>query len=208
VNFRLFPFGHDGQEAGELTLSATDPTRSLSRRSYSKDESFQLFFPLLMSWLWQIGDLVQVGPLVLGSVGIWVALLNQRRQLNAQMFIEFSARFQELLRMFPTDAWLANVNPSRPLPPQSQDVRDCTLYCIQLVADVYHLHQAGYITKRLWLLWEREIKHALTGPVFRREWEGISAEFANNPDFFLYISTLIRSKRQIAMLTSSLPNGY
>lgn len=132
---------------------------------------------------------------MIGTVGIWVALLNQRRQLNAQMFIEFSARFQELLRLFPTDAWLANLNPSRPMPPQSQDVRDCTLYCVQLVADVYHLHQAGYITKRLWLLWEREIKRTLTGPVFQREWEGISAEFTNNPGFFDYISKLIHSKQ-------------
>jgi len=161
-----------------------------------------------MTWLWQIGTLAQIGPLVVGAVAIWVALMNQRRQLNAQMFIEFSARFQELLRLFPTEAWLANLNPSRPMPPRSQDVRDCTLYCIQLVADVYHLHQAGYITKRLWLLWEREIKHTLTGPVFRREWEGISAEFANNPDFFRYISTLIHSKRQIAMPASSLPNDF
>jgi hypothetical protein len=28
------------------------------------------------------------------------------------MFIEVSGRFQELLRMFPTEAWLANRNPS------------------------------------------------------------------------------------------------
>jgi hypothetical protein len=95
-----------------------------------------------MNWLLQIGALEQVAPLVVGSVGIWVALQNHRRRLNAQMFIEFSARFQELLRLFPTDAWLANANPARPMPPPSQDVRDCTLYCIQLVADVYHLNQA------------------------------------------------------------------
>ena len=66
----------------------------------------------------------------------------------------------------------------------------------------------GRARSDLWLLWEREIKHALTGPVFRREWEGISAEFANNRDFFRYISTLIHSKRQIAVPTSALPNGY
>ena len=157
-----------------------------------------MLFPLRMNWLGQIGALAQVGPLVVGAVAIWVALANQRRQLNAQMFIEFSARFQELLRLFPTDAWLANLNPSRPMPPRSQDVTDCTLYCIQLIADVYHLHEAGYITKRLWMLWEREIKHTLSGPVFRREWEDISAEFASNPDFFRYISALIHSKRQFA----------
>jgi hypothetical protein len=42
--------------------------------------------------------LLQMGTLIVGSVGIYVALVNQRRQLNAQMFIEFSGRFQELLR--------------------------------------------------------------------------------------------------------------
>ena len=51
---------------------------------------------------------------MVGAVAIWVALMNQRRQLNAQMFIEFSARFQELLRLFPTDAWLANIEPFSP----------------------------------------------------------------------------------------------
>jgi hypothetical protein len=154
-----------------------------------------------MTWLSQIATFEQVAPLVVGSVGIWVALQNQRRQLNAQMFIEFSARFQELLRLFPTDAWLANLNPSRPMPARSQDVRDCTLYCIQLIADVYHLHQAGYVSKRLWLLYEREIKRTLSGPVFQREWDDVSAEFTNNPDFFRYISNLINSKRQIALPT-------
>src|SRR5258708_17242330 len=97
----------------------------------------------------QIG---QVGTIVVGTVGICVALLNQRRQLNAQMFIEFSGRFQELLRLFPTEAWLANRNPSKPLPPPSQEVTDCTLYCIQFLSDTYHLNRVGYIPKHLWVL--------------------------------------------------------
>jgi len=102
-------------------------------------------------------QLGQVGTLVIGSLGIWVAMLNQRRQLNAQMYIEVSGRFQELLRLFPTQAWLANRDPSQPLPPPSQELTDCTLYCIQLIAEVHHLHKAGYVSKNLWLLWERSV---------------------------------------------------
>src|SRR5260370_28833224 len=128
----------------------------------------------------QIG---QTGTLILGGLYIWVALLNQRRQLNAQMFVEFSRRFQELLRLFPTEAWLANRNASQPLPPPSQELTDCTLYTVQLVADVYYLHKGGYISKNLWLLWEREIKPTLTGQVFQREWEGVAAEFGHNRGF-------------------------
>jgi hypothetical protein len=136
----------------------------------------------------------QLGTLGIGSLGIFVALRNQRRQLNAQMFIEFSGRFQALLRLFPTDAWLANRNPSQPLPPSSKELTDCTLYCIQFVADVYYLNKGGYISKRLWMLWEREIKRTLSGPVIQREWETVAAEFADNGDFLQYIEKLMRKR--------------
>ena len=121
-------------------------------------------------------------------------MLSQHRQLNGQMFIVVSGRFQELLRLFPTDAWLANRSPSIPLPPPSQEVTDCTLYCLQLIADVYHLHQGGYISKHLWRLWECEIKHTLAGPIFQREWEGLAAEFTHYPYFVEYIEGLMRDK--------------
>ena len=137
-------------------------------------------------------QLGQAGTLVLGSLGVWVALQNQRRQLNAQMFIEFSGRFEELLRLFPTDAWLANRNPSRPLPPVSREVTECTLYCLQFIADVYHLQKAGYISKHMWRLWERAIESTLTGPVFQREWERLTPEFAYNREFLQYINRLMR----------------
>jgi len=139
-------------------------------------------------------QLCQVGTLVLGSLGVWVAMFNQRRQLNAQMFIEISGRFQELLRMFPTEAWLANRNPSQPLPVPSREITDCTLYCMQLIADVYHLRQGGYISKELWNAWEREIKHTLEGRIFRREWEVLAVEFSHNENFLQYINALLVPK--------------
>ena len=140
-------------------------------------------------------QLGQVGTLVIGSVGICVALINQRRQLNAQMFIEFSGRFQELLRLFPTEAWLANRNPSQPLPPSSQELTDCTLYTLQFIADVYYLQKGGYISSSMWRLWEREIRNTLHGPLFQREWGGVAAEFAHDPGFLQYINMLMRCNR-------------
>jgi hypothetical protein len=139
-------------------------------------------------------QLSQVGTLVLGSLGVWVAMFNQRRQLNAQMFIEVSGRFQELLRLFPTEAWLANRNPKQPLPSRNREITDCTLYCFQLIADVYHVHQGGYVSKKLWNGWEREIKHILEGRIFRREWEELAVEFSHNSEFLHYINALMMSK--------------
>jgi hypothetical protein len=137
----------------------------------------------------------QVGTLVLGSLGIWIAMINQQRQLNAQMFITVTGRFQELLRLFPTEAWLANRNASQPVPPRSQEITDCTLYCLQLIADVYHLRKGGYISNKLWYAWEREIKHILDGRIFRREWEWLEVEFSHNEDFLDYINDLIKPSR-------------
>jgi hypothetical protein len=144
-------------------------------------------FDFLVQWS-------QVGTLVLGSLGVWVAMLNQRRQLNAQMFITITGRFQELLRLFPTEAWLANRNASQPLPPRSQEITDCTLYCLQLIADVYHLRQTRYISNQLWNAWEREIKHILEGRIFQREWEWLKIEFSHHEGFSGYINALMAPK--------------
>lgn len=135
------------------------------------------------------------GTIAVGSLGIFVALRNQHRQLKAQTFMEFSKRFQELLRLFPTEAWLANRNPSKPLPPSSQELTDCTLYAMQLVADVYHLRKIGYISKDVWNVWDGQIRQTLAGPVFQREWHELSAEFGHSGEFVKYIDEVMRSAR-------------
>jgi hypothetical protein len=153
--------------------------------------------------VWELEDMTsnitlllgQVGTLLIGSLGLCVALVTQRRQLNAQMFIEFSKRFEDLLRLFPTEAWLANRNPGQPLPPSSPELRDCTLYCIQFINDCYYLHKNRFISTRLWRLWEREITRTLSGPLFEREWESVKAEFAHDPQFSHYISYLTQRRR-------------
>jgi hypothetical protein len=148
--------------------------------------------------------IVQVGTLLLASLGVLVAISNQRRQLNAQMFIELSKRFQELLRMFPTDAWLANRNPNQPLPPPSQAITDCTLLCFQLMADVYHVRRARYVSNAMYRGWEREMKHILQGRVFRREWEQLKVEFLHNEDFLRYINELIET--EVKMVATAAPS--
>lgn len=142
-------------------------------------------------------QLGQIGTLLIGSLGIGVALLNQRRQLDAQMFIEFSRRFDDLLRLFPTEAWLANRSPGQPLPPSSQELTDCTLYCIQFVSEVYSLRRAGYISVHLWHLWEPAINRTLSGPLFQREWGKVAAEFSHDSEFLQYINHLTKGKRPL-----------
>ncbi len=147
----------------------------------------------LKIWTAIAGQLGQIATLLVGSLGIFVALCNQRRQLNAQMFIEFSGRFQQLLRMFPKDAWLANLNPA--LPPPSQELTECVMYCFHYVADVYYLHRGGYVSVPLWRLWEREIKRTLIGPVFQRELDGVATQFYIDSEFLQYLRGAMQGRR-------------
>lgn len=146
---------------------------------------------MIIDLLAKVGN---AGTVAVGSLGLYVALRNQHRQLNAQMLIEFSKQFQEMLRLFPREAWLANRNPSTPMPPSSQELFDCTRYAMQLVADVYHLRKIGYISKRTWNVWERQIRQTLAGPVFKREWQGVSAEFVYSADFVRYIDKVMHDE--------------
>ncbi len=138
------------------------------------------------------GQLGLIATLLIGSLGIYVALRNQRRQLNAQMFIEFSNRFQQLLRTFPKEAWMANHSASLPLPPSGPQLTECAIYCIHFVADVYYLHLGGYVSAKLWRIWEREIKRTLTGPVFQRELAAVEIEFSQDNEFLVYLGGLMR----------------
>lgn len=164
-----------------------DPTEAPCIGSSVSEHSLRITAEIL-------GQLGQAASFLLGFGGIWVALWNQRRQQNAQIFIEFSGRFQQILRLFPTEAWLANRNPAQPLPPTSQELTDCTLYCVQFVADAFYLHKGGYISRSIWKLWEREIQRTLSGPLFLREWEKVSPEFSHAPEFLRYIEGLMRPK--------------
>ena len=146
-----------------------------------------------IDWLSQLGN---AGTILIGGMGIFVALRSEQRQLNAQTFLEVSGRFQELLRLFPTEAWLANRNPAHPIPAPSQEITDCTLYALQFASDVYYLRRGGYIPKRLWSVWERAMRKIVTGPVFRREWPGLAAEFAHTVEFAGYINTALRGSEQ------------
>ena len=49
--------------------------------------------------------LAQIGTILIGLTGVAVTLRSHRRQLHAQMFVEFSSRLHQVLRTLPTHTW-------------------------------------------------------------------------------------------------------
>jgi hypothetical protein len=81
------------------------------------------------------------------------------------------------------------------MPPSSQELTECVMYCSHYVADVYYLHRGGYVSVRLWRLWEREIKRTLMGPVFKRELDGVATQFYIDSEFLQYLRSMAQDRR-------------
>jgi hypothetical protein len=152
----------------------------------------------------------QFSTILVGFLGVVVALRSHRRQMNAQMFIEFSARFESVLRALPAQAWITNGDANERIPPPSEDLTKCALQCFHFLADLYHLHEEGYVSQDLWRPWQLGIKRTLQSPLLQREWFAVEEAFSHHPEYCRYIRGLIaedgrvpsrglRSRRQIAL---------
>ena len=138
-----------------------------------------------------IFQIAQFSTLLIGALGVGVALRSHRRQINAQMFIEFSARFQSVLRTLPPEAWLQGTNGHRPLPPPSEELTKTSLQWFHLVASLFHLRREKYISNDLWRPSQLGLKRILGNPLLQREWFAIEATFEHYPEFCSYIRAMI-----------------
>ena len=136
-------------------------------------------------------QLAQLSTIVVGFMGVAVTLRSHRRQMHAQMFIEFSSRFHDVLHNLPAATWAANQIVDGPVPPRSDELTKASLQCFHIIASLYHLHRGGYVSKELWNPWQRGIRRALQGPVLSREWHAVESAFDHQPDLCRYIRRMI-----------------
>ncbi|PWU06033.1 MAG: hypothetical protein C5B51_13145 [Terriglobia bacterium] len=136
-------------------------------------------------------QLAQLGTILLGFLGVAVTLRSHRRQMHAQMYIEFSSRLHHVLRALPAQTWMANARADNVIPPRTDDLTKSCLQCFHIIADLYHLHKGGYISRDLWRPWQRGIRKAMQGPVLRREWLAAEAAFNHDPELCRYFQALI-----------------
>ena len=140
-------------------------------------------------------QLAQLGTILIGLMGVAVTLRSHRRQMHAQMFIEFSSRLHDILRALPTQTWTAHGSDEE-LPPRSDELTKSSLQCFHIIADLFHLHKAGYISEDLWKPWQRGIQRSVQGPVLRREWLVLEALFDHQPELCRYMRRLMGNKRE------------
>ncbi len=137
-------------------------------------------------------QLAQLGTIVVGFLGVVVTLRSHRRQMHAQLFLEFSSRFHDVLGCMPVEVWKSGGSDTA-LEHSALLTRSC-LQCFHIVANLFHLHKAGYVSQDLWRPWQRGLRRMMEGPVLQREWLALEPAFGHLPEFCRYIRGMMGEK--------------
>ena len=127
--------------------------------------------------------------LLIGGVSVGVALLTHRDQVKTQIFLELSARYDELIQSSAAAMW-TNLRPGTIVRERGDDLTISALrFCI-LVSLTYFLFRERRIPKRMWLLMLRSAERRMRSPLFVREWEDLKAEFESFPEFVALVTSV------------------
>jgi hypothetical protein len=140
--------------------------------------------------------------LLMGGLGVVVAVLNHRVQVKTEIFLAMSAQYDELLKNSSPAFWLG-VPVGTELPERTDDLSISMLRFCTLVSLTYLLFCEGRIPKRMWELMLSSAERRFRSPLFVREWEYLRTEFESFPEFV----ALVASVHHMPLHTESLGPG-
>ena len=139
-----------------------------------------------MNLVVQIATVVSI---VIGIVAFFYGVKVYAKQMNAQVFLEYTRRYEDIMKSFPKAAWGARLDSEVALPDPSDELSTCVLRYLNLCSEEYYLFRGKYLSKAVWGIWEREIARTLRVPLLRREWLRLCKEFDAYPEFQSYVNS-------------------
>jgi hypothetical protein len=124
--------------------------------------------------------------MIIGFLGLIKTTNNYRRQMNVQILMKYTERYERILDQFPQDALAARFD-ATVLPPQTQQLRLCVLKYLNLCSEEFYLTRHGYLAESVWRIWEADLKRIIGSPLLQREWPLLRAEFQSHQDFLDYV---------------------
>src|SRR5580692_11159543 len=134
--------------------------------------------------------------LLMGGLGVVVAVLNHRVQVKTQIFLAMSAQYDELLKNSSAAFWLS-VPVGTDLPERTDDLSISMLRFCTLVSLTYLLFCEGRIPQRMWELMLRSAERRFRSPLFMREWEHLRPEFEAFPEFTTLVTSVHRMQTHV-----------
>ena len=134
----------------------------------------------------QLAQIVALITMIGGFLGLISTLHIYRRQMNAQIIMKYTERYEHILDQFPADALRARFD-ANVLPPESSQLTLCVLKYLNLCSEEFYLTTHGYLSKSLWHIWESDLKRIIGSPLLQREWLALRAEFLSHQEFLEYV---------------------
>jgi hypothetical protein len=142
----------------------------------------------------QITALVTVLAGLSTVAGLLLGLRIYRRQANAQAFLTYTERYEQIMSSYPPEARLARLDSDRALPPRSPELTLSVLRYLNLCSEELYLFRYGHLDKKLWAIWEDELIRMLRTPLVRREWADLRREFESYPEFLEFVEEAQRKE--------------
>ena len=133
----------------------------------------------------QIATLISV---VTGFASLVYFVNSFRREINMQVVIHFSERFEKVLDTFPDDFFIKDYS-TEELPPRSMEMTKKIIKYLNLTAEEHYLYHRKYMSKELWQRWEKDIRGTLNHPMIKREWEELNSQMNPTPEFRKFIES-------------------
>ena len=115
--------------------------------------------------------------LLVALLAVIGALWVYYRQANAQIYMEYNKRYEQIMHDFPEKVRLnfAEAKPGDVCP------RRVLLY-LNLCSEEFYMWQEFYISHKVWTIWEREIKRVLQTDLIRSAWKDLSEKDLSEKD--------------------------
>ena len=130
-----------------------------------------------------------------GLVGVIVAIFTirsnsniHRRQMNAEVFMKYAERYEQIMSCFPENAFRARFSMSEELPPASPQLTLAVLRYLNLSSEEFYLWKKKYVADEVWKIWEHELIRILQSPLLRREWQELESEYQSYQEFLDFVN--------------------
>lgn len=125
--------------------------------------------------------------LMVGAMGVAWAVRSHQKQLEAQLFLTLTERYETVMCAFPANAFATRFCTEEALPPESDALTLAVLRYLNLCSEEFYLWRRGYLSKRLWGIWRAELERMLQTPWLMREWDKLKNEFVSYPEFRTFV---------------------
>jgi hypothetical protein len=133
-----------------------------------------------------LGLVVSVVTLLVLVFGAWQGILVYRRQMNAQLLLAFTKRFDDLMTDFSNGAdYPVDLFDSPPEP--THRLRAMVVRYLNLCSEEFYLHRRGYLSRDIWSIWEADMKETLKSELIRREWPEVRAVYRSFTEFQRFV---------------------